>query len=177
MKSVNFCENGVDHSMIDGEREKILDNFFNIRYSLLMNMLEREQWFIPYKKCLTALQYYKEHGCLYMDFNRQSGSSYFLHWFLNWCTDNNYRSISLFYNMNNLKIFTDSHISIKSKTKDKIDNHILGSYQNKNSLTKYRGYSDIDFIVLDVSSIYKTHQIDVLMKEMCEYNPKLFIFL
>lgn len=176
MKNVNFCEIGFG-STLSEESEEIFDDIFKIRKKLLKNMLKREKLLSHHRRILTPLQYYKEFGSLYLDFNRQSGSTFFHHWFLNWCTEKKYQTISLFHHIDSLRHFINQHKCIERKTREDIDNHFLGTYKNKYSTEKLREISDIDFIVLDVSGIYKTHQINLLINEMTEYKPKLFIFL
>ena len=178
MKTTDFYRNSIPMTKPVKKNEAIFDNSLNIRIDLLTNTLKRIQYIKNHKQIMSLKSYYKEHASLYMDFGSQTGSSFFLHWFLNWCTDNDYKTITLFYNLRNLKMFIENHIPVKYKTSTKIDNHILETY-NKNILDRHRGYSDsyIDFIVIDVSSVYKSNQINTLIKEMAVFNPELFIFL
>lgn len=181
-KFVNVVDIGQDITKFE--------KYFKIRKEIFLMTLEKLD--DENLNCLSPLAKLNEFGTINLDFGRQTGSTYFHHWLLNYLTENNYKSMSLIYNNCTLKYFISSHIA-DNKSINKIDNHILNIMPNKLKINEYynpetgkietyqhydgfRGHI-FDVLIFDTSAICKYHILKTLIKDSILCNVKMVIML
>jgi hypothetical protein len=168
MKNTEFVVDTTAFTNMSLDTETMLDNYFNIRYGLFNNKITELSLRSENIKMFddNYLLKYQEYRKLNMNYGRQTGHSFYIHWMLNHCTKNNQKCLVIFLNFKMKQYFVEQHIS-------NIDNHILVEFNN---IEELRGVS-LDYVIVDTSDIYKTHQIKSLIKTYHYNNPKLFLYL
>lgn len=180
MKNIDFTLNSGPSKM-DEQTETIMDNYFNIRFSLFNNKLKELQNRDIDFDGLTTYSYYKEIAKINMNFGRQTGHSFFQHWLLNHCTSIGKKCLHISHKLGMLIYFKSNHnptgdkFTYNTRNVTYIDNHKLTVHSK--DMTIVRGVDYVDYVIVDTSDLYKTHQINSIIKNVIELKPKLILYM
>jgi hypothetical protein len=187
MKTSDFIN--VRYTHLPTEESPLMGEYFNIRRHLvdtkLNDLKDRgDNW--KYMKHSQQMAYMKEICKLNINFGRQTGHSYFQHWFLNDCTKKGKVCLHISYKYAMMMYFIEAHNPIKSKSKvhkPHIDNHFVISFgdcnDSPNIYNEMEGVSrPIDYVIIDTSDLYKSHQIDKILSTIQSINlPTLILYM